>query len=332
VTFADGTFEEIDARARAEGKVLVANFTASWCEPCKIMDRECWPASAVVAWLAAHAGAVRIDVDQRKDLRARFGVRSLPTVIVFRNGEVLDRRHGVASATSFVAWLDGVLAGRRWEDELRLAAARDDVKAHHDLAGVLITRGDLPAAFEELMWVWDNALALRPEYVGVRHSFLVEELRAVAAKHPPARERLVTLRDAAGGVFAASPSHHGLREWSSLARASGDTSSVTQWFDALTALPEWIDVIQLELAIRDDLNAARRATLGRFHPPASECIARLREQREWMTTAERPDDLSFSVDELAREMFHTGLARARKAYVAAGRNGDVRMIDAVGDD
>ena len=103
--FTTGSFVEVSARATREGRLLLLDFTASWCAPCKRMEATTWPDPRVAAWVAQHALALRIDVDVEKDVAARFGVKSMPTMILLRADLELDRRHGMTSAPDLVGWL-----------------------------------------------------------------------------------------------------------------------------------------------------------------------------------------------------------------------------------
>jgi len=76
---------------KAAGAVLV-DFSATWCGPCKKLD-------PVVHELAAEFGdrlkVVKVDVDQARTTAARFGVLSVPTILIFRDGQVRDQMVGV---------------------------------------------------------------------------------------------------------------------------------------------------------------------------------------------------------------------------------------------
>jgi thioredoxin len=74
----------------APGLVLV-DFWAAWCPPCRRL------APTLEALAAEYAGkltVVKVDVDESPELAARYGIQSIPTLILFRDGQVVDRRLG----------------------------------------------------------------------------------------------------------------------------------------------------------------------------------------------------------------------------------------------
>jgi thioredoxin 1 len=90
----------------ADGLVLV-DFWAAWCPPCRRL------APTVEALAADYAGRLRVakvDVDESPDVAARYGIQSIPTLILFRNGQVVDRRLGALPMDDLRQFVDGRLA------------------------------------------------------------------------------------------------------------------------------------------------------------------------------------------------------------------------------
>ncbi len=90
------TIEVTDANFKdllAEGTPLVVDFWAPWCGPCKMM-------LPIVDELGQeYEGKVRIgklNVDENPDTCEQFGIMSIPTMLFFRNGELVDRHVGAS--------------------------------------------------------------------------------------------------------------------------------------------------------------------------------------------------------------------------------------------
>ncbi|MBE7022808.1 MAG: thioredoxin [Ruminococcaceae bacterium] len=90
---------------QAEGPVLV-DFWASWCGPCKMV-------APVIDQLAEdYAGRVKVgkvNVDDEGELAARYGIMTIPTIIVLKNGELIEQVSGAYPKAHFAAMLDKVL-------------------------------------------------------------------------------------------------------------------------------------------------------------------------------------------------------------------------------
>jgi thioredoxin 2 len=76
---------------------VLVDFWAPWCGPCRVMAPE---VEKLAQQTTGHALIVKVDTDAVPELGERFGIRSIPTVAVFKNGQVVVREAGARPATA----------------------------------------------------------------------------------------------------------------------------------------------------------------------------------------------------------------------------------------
>jgi thioredoxin 1 len=98
--FSDQNFEQ---EVLGSDKPVLVDFWAEWCAPCRMIA----PAvEAVAAEYAGRAKVGKLNVDENQSVTSRYNIRSIPTLLVFKNGEIKEQLVGTTSKDNLAKLLD----------------------------------------------------------------------------------------------------------------------------------------------------------------------------------------------------------------------------------
>ena len=100
--------ENFDSVVINSDKPVLVDFWAEWCGPCKMLTPTI---EAIAEEYKDKSSIVKINVDDAPAIATKYGIRSIPSILLFRNGDVIEQRVGAVSKEELTSLLDKTIEG-----------------------------------------------------------------------------------------------------------------------------------------------------------------------------------------------------------------------------
>jgi len=102
------TDQSFEADVLGSSKPVLVDFWAEWCGPCRMIA----PALEEIAGdIGDQVEIVKLNIDENPDTPGRYGVRGIPTMLLFKGGQPVAQKVGAAPRSHIQQWLEGELSG-----------------------------------------------------------------------------------------------------------------------------------------------------------------------------------------------------------------------------
>tara|TARA_S200000501_G_scaffold110960_1_gene104306 strand:+ start:1190 stop:1522 length:333 start_codon:yes stop_codon:yes gene_type:complete len=100
--------ENFDSVVMNSDKPVLVDFWAEWCGPCKMLTPTI---EALAEEYKDSSSIVKINVDDSPAIATKYGIRSIPSILLFNNGDIVEQRVGAVSKDELAGMLDKIIKG-----------------------------------------------------------------------------------------------------------------------------------------------------------------------------------------------------------------------------
>ena len=102
----DVTDSDFDQIVIQSDKPVLVDFWAEWCGPCRMVGPL---VKEISNEYEGRATVVKLDVDSNPEVSAKFGIRNIPTILFFKNGQIVDKQVGAVPKNVIASKLEAIL-------------------------------------------------------------------------------------------------------------------------------------------------------------------------------------------------------------------------------
>ncbi|MBP9089514.1 thioredoxin family protein [bacterium] len=320
--FSQYSYAQAKQKAEQDHRLLLIDFTASWCPPCKKMESSTWPDEALQAWVKENAIAIQIDVDEDKKTTSALNVSAMPTLVLFStDGSTTEvgRQVGLVSPAELLRWLKEAKSGKSGEELEKAQVASDDGATWERISGArqLMMSQKNAEALEEYLWLWNNLKNDDQTFGELRLKMVPVEIKQLCASYPAAKTKMGELRDAAEKTDNRA-------DWIILNGILDDNTRTLTWFDTAKSDPKKLETInknsaQLEPVLFSNCRWADAAKY--LYPQPLAKIAEYHKRAEDMKKPRPDTEVSKDFDP-----FPSMILLVYGAYIGANKEADAQKI------
>lgn len=319
--FSKLTYKQAKEQAQKEGKMLIVDFMATWCPPCKKMDSTTWVDPKVTEWVKQNAIAVQVDVDKDGETTSALNVDSMPTLVLFKadgGGKEFTRESGYQSPEELLQWLNNAKSGKSAEQvKEETSNSGDSAWDRIGKAFDLMKSKKYAEAQDEYYWLWTNLRNDDPTMGELRQKVVPLQVHALVKRFPEAKAKWINLRDAA-------EKENNRPDWLSLNMMLDDNERTLAWFDKAKTDPNQRKTFEsLEHLLEYPLFAGKRykdATEYLYAKPI-EKIQGYHKKSEDMLKGRADTEFAKGFDP-----FPSMVLLIYSAYIGAGKDADAKKI------